>query len=211
MGDAPGDIPAMGPSHTGRLAVVRHGATEWSRAGRHTGRTDVALLREGEAQAAAVGARLAGHHFARVLVSPRLRARQTCELAGFGPESQLCPDLAEWDYGDYEGKTTAEIRAERPGWSLWADGVPGGERLDEVAARAARVVALAREAARDSGDVLAFAHGHILRVVACQWAGLPPRSGGSLALSPGALGVLGWEREVPVIARWDDTGDDPLG
>lgn len=202
--------PAPAPTASGhpRLVVVRHGATEWSSAGRHTGRTDVPLVAEGEDQARAVGRRLAGRRFASVLVSPLLRARRTCELAGFAPEATATPDLAEWDYGDYEGRTTAEIRAERPGWSLWRHGVPGGETIEQVAERAGRVIALARQA---HGDVLVFAHGHVLRVLAAGWIGLPPSAGGSLLLSPGALGVLGWERENPVLALWNDTGGDPLG
>lgn len=191
-----------------RLVVVRHGATEWSAAGRHTGRTDVTLTGLGEAQATALGPRLSGHRFAAVWVSPRLRAQETCALAGFGESAEVVSDLAEWDYGDYEGRTTAEIRGERPGWSLWSDGVPGGESLAQVAARAERVVARCRAA---SGDVLAFAHGHILRVVAACWLGLAPEAGASLALGPAALGVLDWERDVPVVARWDDDGSDPLG
>ena len=191
----------------GRLVVVRHGATEWSRAGRHTGRTDLALDEGGRSQARALAGRLGGHVFSRVLESPLSRARQTCDLAGFGAAAEPCPDLLEWDYGDYEGLTTAEVRARRPGWSLWADGVPGGESLAEVSARADRVVAMAREA---GGDVLAFAHGHVLRVVAARWLGMAPAAGAALMLQAGALGVLGWERESPVVRRWDDDGADPL-
>lgn len=191
-----------------RLVVVRHGATAWSSAGRHTGRTDVALAPDGEAQARALAGRLGGHLFARVLVSPLSRARRTCELAGFGDRAEVWPDLAEWDYGAYEGMTTAEIRDARPGWRLWDDGVPGGERLEEVAARADRVVHTARHA---SGDVLAFAHGHVLRVLAARWLGWAPSLGGSLLLAPSAIGVLTWERDAPVIGRWDDAGGDPLG
>ncbi len=132
---------------TGRLVAVRHGATAWSRSLRHTGRSDIALEPEGREQAEAVGRRLAHHRFALVLVSPLSRARQTAELAGFA-DAQVCEDLREWDYGDYEGRTTAEIRELRPGWSLWRDGVPGGESLSEVAARADRVVAAVRAASR---------------------------------------------------------------
>jgi broad specificity phosphatase PhoE len=191
----------------GRLVVVRHGSTAWSRAGRHTGRTDLPLDAGGAAQARALGGRLAGHRFALVLVSPLRRARQTCALAGLADTAQVRDDLVEWDYGNYEGRTSAEIRAERPGWRLWDDGVPGGETLEEVAARAGRVVAEAREA---DGDVLAFAHGHLLRVTAACWLGLPAVTAGSLLLGAGALGVCGWEREVPALGRWDDDGDDPL-
>jgi len=190
-----------------RLVVVRHGSTTWSEAGRHTGRTDVPLDSRGEAQARALAGRLAGHRFARVLVSPLGRARRTCELAGFGRLAEVCADLAEWDYGDYEGLTSSEIRRTRPGWRLWEDGVPGGERLEEVSERADRVVAGVRAG---GGDVLAFAHGHVLRVLAARWLGMAPSAGGSLLLAPSALGVLTWEREAPVLGRWDDDGDDPL-
>ena len=197
---APGGVP-------GRLVVVRHGATSWSRAGRHTGRTDVPLEEEGRRQAAEVGERLAGHRFARVLVSPLARARETCALAGFARSAEVCEDLLEWDYGAYEGRTNAEIRADRPGWLLWRDGVVDGEALTEVSQRADRVVALARSV---PGDVLAFAHGHLLRVVCARWLGLAPEHASLFALDPGALGVLGWEREVAVVVRWNFGGDDPL-
>ena len=188
--------------------VVRHGATAWSRAGRHTGRTDLPLDEGGRDQARALGRRLAGHGFALVLVSPLERARETCALAGLGAGAQERGDLAEWDYGAYEGRTSAEIRAERPGWRLWDDGVPDGETLAAVAARADRVVAEARAA---GGDVAAFAHGHLLRIVAARWLGLDPAAGGSLLLRAGALGVCSWDRGAPALGRWDDDGEDPLG
>jgi probable phosphoglycerate mutase len=196
------------PPVAGRLVVVRHGATEWSLAGRHTGTTDVPLAANGEAQARALGKRLAGHGFARVLVSPLARARRTCALAGYGDRAEVVEDLREWGYGEFEGRTTSDIRAERPGWSPWVAGFPGGEPLDRLAERADRVVAAARRA---PGDTLAFAHGHILRVVAARWLGLEPSAAASLQLGAGALGVLGWEREVPALGRWDDDGGDPLG
>jgi probable phosphoglycerate mutase len=154
-----------------------------------------------------VGERLRGHRFARVLTSPLARARQTCELAGFGPVAEVSDDLREWDYGDYEGMTTPEIRIMRPGWSLWADGTPGGESVAEVGRRADRVVAIVRAG---GGDVLAFAHAHLLRVVAARWLGLPSTDGALLVLGPAAVGVLGWERETPVITRWNDAAGDPL-
>jgi probable phosphoglycerate mutase len=135
------------------------------------------------------------------------RAAETCTLAGFAQSAEVCEDLCEWDYGAYEGRTTAEIRADRPGWVLWRDGVVDGETLAEVSRRADRVVALARSVA---GDVLAFAHGHILRVACARWVGLAPEHASCFSLDPGALGVLGWEREVAVVVRWNDGGGDPL-
>ena len=189
-----------------RLVVVRHGATAWSSAGRHTGRTDLPLAPDGVTQARRLGRRLEGHDFALVLVSPLARARETSRLAGF-PDARIDDDLREWDYGACEGRTTAEVRAERPGWSLWRDGVPGGETLEQVADRADRVVALARSA---PGDVLAFAHAHILRVVAARWLALPARRGARFALAPATVSVLGWEREDPVVERWNDDEGDPL-
>ncbi|MHB8682369.1 MAG: histidine phosphatase family protein [Acidimicrobiales bacterium] len=192
----------------GRVLVVRHGATAWSRAGRHTGRTDIPLDQGGEAQARALGVRLGVRAFALVLVSPLLRARRTCELAGLLDGAEVCAELAEWDYGDYEGRTTPEIRHDRPGWSIWRDGCPGGETLDQVGDRADRVLAQVRRA---GGDVALFGHGHILRVVTARWLGLSPAAGEMLVLGAGALGVLDWERDTPVLGRWDDDGGDPLG
>jgi probable phosphoglycerate mutase len=153
-----------------------------------------------------VGRRLAQHPFALVLVSPLERARETGALAGF-PDAQVCDDLQEWDYGAYEGLTTADIRADRPGWSLWRDGAPDGETLAQVAARADRVVALVRA---EAGDVLVFAHAHILRVVAARWLALPAADGSRWVLAPATISILSWERETPVIERWNDAGGDPL-
>ncbi|MHB8439102.1 MAG: histidine phosphatase family protein [Acidimicrobiales bacterium] len=187
----------------GRLVVVRHGATSWSISGRHTGRTDVPLEQSGEEPTRALGRRLAGHRFELVLTSPLERARRTCELAGLGARAELCDDLVEWDYGDYEGLTTAEIRAQRPGWTLWHDGVPGGETIDDVAGRARRVVERARAA---RGEVVAFGHGHILRIVAALWLGLDAQWAAALLLGTSAVGVLGWERDTPALGRWDDDG-----
>lgn len=190
-----------------RLVVVRHGATAWSTAARHTGRTDVPLDPEGEEQARRLRARLAGPSFARVLCSPLGRARRTCELAGFGDRAEERGDLAEWDYGDYDGLTTDQIRLDRRGWSLWRDGVVGGERIEEVAARADRVV---EEVRQGEGDVLAFAHGHLLRVLAARWLGLAPQWGRALLLAPAGVGVLSWERDDPALGRWDDDGGPAL-
>lgn len=185
------------------LWVVRHGETEWSRTGRHTGRTDVPMLPEGRAQAEEVGRWLARvvPDPVLVLTSPLSRAAETCRLAGFGDRAQPTDDLLEWDYGDYEGLTTDEIRRERPGWSLWTDGAPHGETASEVGRRVDRVVATAREAA---GDVLAFAHGHVLRVLAARWVGLPPAGGRLWTLAAGSVSALGWEREAPVLQLWNE-------
>jgi broad specificity phosphatase PhoE len=188
-----------GPA-THQVWLVRHGTTEWSTSGRHTGHTDIPLTPGGEQAARALRPVLAGHEFALELSSPLNRAAHTAQLAGCRPE--LDPDLVEWDYGAYEGRTTAAIREERPGWNIWADGVVGGETADEVAARADRVIARARAAA---GDTLLFAHGHLLRILGARWIGAPPTAGQHLLLSTAAVSVLGWERETPALARWNDT------
>ncbi|HUY22310.1 MAG TPA: histidine phosphatase family protein [Acidimicrobiales bacterium] len=200
-------MPSASPGPPARLVAVRHGATKWSRAGRHTGRTDLPLLEQGVREAEALRARLSGHDFARVYTSPMARARQTCELAGFAGSAVAWDDLREWDYGDYEGLTTDEIRTGRPAWSLWRDGAPGGETAEDVGRRADRVVAAVRELA---GDVLVFAHAHLLRVLAARWVGLAPEAGALLALAPASVSVLGWEREVAVLDRWNDGAGDAL-
>jgi probable phosphoglycerate mutase len=182
------------------LWLARHGETEWSRSGAHTGRTDIALTETGKEQAKAIGRQLDAHKFALVLTSPLERAQETCALAGFGQQAQLEPNLREWDYGDYEGRTTAQIRAERPDWSLWWDGVPGGETIASVASRAEAVIALA---AGVGGDVLLFSHGHLLRILAACWLGLPGDAGRLLALGTASLSSLGYERESRVITRWN--------
>lgn len=183
------------------LWLVRHGETEWSLSGAHTGRTDIPLTAAGRERAAAVGRYLAGRKFAGVLVSPLGRARETCRLAGY-ENAQIDPGLSEWDYGDYEGRTTAQIQAKRPGWSLWSDGVPNGETAAQVAARADGVIAHALAVAGE-GDVALFAHGHILRVLAARWLGLPPEDGRLFALGTAAVSTLGYERETRVITRWN--------
>jgi len=186
--------------HRPQIVLVRHGETAWSRSGRHTSRTDLPLTWSGRQRAKRIGAALAGRTFAVVLSSPSLRARETCRLAGLGGRAEVRDDLREWDYGEYEGRTTPDIRRERPGWLLWRDGAPGGEDAAAVAARADRVIGELREA---PGDVAVFAHGHVLRVLAARWCGLGPEAGGRLALGTGSLSQLGWEREVPVIATWN--------
>jgi broad specificity phosphatase PhoE len=185
-----------------RVVLLRHGETEWSREGRHTGRSDLALDETGREQAREAGHALRGLEFARILVSPLQRARETLELAGLRGPVEVCDDLMEWDYGAYEGRTTEEIRAERPGWSLWRDGVVGGETIDEVGRRADRVVALLRSV---DSDVAVVAHGHILRVLAARWIGLGPSAGACLLLTTATISMLGHEREIPVIALWNST------
>jgi broad specificity phosphatase PhoE len=162
----------------------------------------VSLVPEGRAEAEALGRWLvpAIRHATPVLTSPLTRAVETCQLAGFGATARVEPDLVEWDYGAYEGRTTEEIRAERPGWTLWTDGVPDGETAADVGRRADRVIERLRAG---SGDAICFAHGHLLRALAARWVGLPPAGGRVLALDAGSVSVLGWEREVPVVLRWN--------
>ncbi len=185
-----------------RVFLVRHGETEWSRDHRHTGRTDIPLTDEGRRQGRLVGDRLRGQHLARVLTSPSRRALETCHLAGFADGAEVYEQLREWDYGAYEGRTTAEIRAERPGWDLWVDGVPDGETVAEVGRRADIVCTALR--ASQGQDVVVFGHAHLLRVLAARWLEQPPVAGRFLALSPATLSVLGYEHGEPVIWRWND-------
>jgi broad specificity phosphatase PhoE len=182
--------------------LVRHGETEWSRTGRHTGRTDVPLTEHGRRQAEAAGDAFREREFALVLTSPLGRALETCRLAGFGDRAQPRDELMEWDYGAYEGRTTADIREERPGWTLWHDGVVDGETVDQVGERADRVIAELRSL---DGDALLFAHGHVLRVFAARWLGLEPDAGRLFALDPATLSTLGYERETAVIRLWNRT------
>jgi broad specificity phosphatase PhoE len=184
------------------VVLARHGETEWSLSGQHTGRTDVPLTEKGVGHAKALGRRLAGRSFGAVFTSPMSRASETCRLAGFVDDAQVRDELLEWDYGEYEGVTTAEIREQRPDWLLWRDGCPGGETAAEVGARVDRLIAEVRSV---DGDAALFAHGHVLRVLAARWAGLPPERGGALYLSTATLSLLGYEREVPVIRLWNDS------
>ena len=181
--------------------LLRHAETEWSRTRKHTGRTDVPLTDEGREHARLLRQRVAGHRFALVLTSPLDRARETAELAGLGDQAQPRDTLLEWDYGDYEGRTTKEIRAARPDWYLWRDGCPGGESPPGAERRADAVVA---EALAADGDVALFAHGHILRAIAARWLEQPILMGGRLALDTGTVSVLGFEREVRVVRRWNE-------
>src|SRR5215218_5601030 len=178
------------------VVLVRHGETEWSLSGQHTGRTDIPLTEAGRDQAEGLRRQLHGRNFARVITSPLERALQTCWLAGFGEGAEVTDDLREWDYGEYEGLTTPRIRERRPGWNLWRDGCPGGESAGQVGARADRLIEPLREL---DGDAALFAHGHVLRVLAARWVRLPAEDGALLALSTATVSVLGWERETPVI------------
>jgi probable phosphoglycerate mutase len=183
------------------IILVRHGQTEWSATGRHTSYTDLPLTTEGERQARAVGARLAGRTFAAVISSPRERARRTAELAGIAV-TEMTEDLAEWNYGRYEGITTAEIHKDRPEWNLWTDGCPDGETPEQVGARLDRVLERAAELL-NHGDVALVAHGHALRVAGARWIGLSPAGGGLLRLDTGTLSHLGHEHGRPVILSWN--------
>ena len=182
--------------------LVRHAETEWSRSGRHTGRTDVPLTDAGRERARELGARLRDRSFALVLTSPLSRARDTADLAGIGDRAQVREDLLEWDYGEYEGITTRVIRETRPDWYLWTDGVPGGETAEEVAARCDRIV---EEILGVDGDVAIVAHGHVLRALGARWVQEPVSFGGRLYLTTGSLSTLGFEREVRVIRLWNET------
>jgi len=191
------DMERMGPI----MVLARHGETEWSRSGQHTGRTDLPLLEDGRAAAAALGRRLGSRAFALALASPMARARDTAGLAGIRVE--ITDDLLELGYGEYEGRTTRDIRTEREGWDLWTDGTPGGEPLAAAAARVDRVIE--RVLATD-GDAIAFAHGHILRILGARWLGQPAAFAASLALDTAALCELGFQRERRVLRLWNDTG-----
>ena len=184
--------------------LARHGETAWTITGQHTGRTDLPLTERGDLNARRLGDRLGGLTFAKVFTSPLQRAKQTCELAGFGAMAQIDTDLLEWNYGEYEGRLTADILEERPDWQLFRDGCPGGESPQQVAARADRVVARVRAAA---GDVLIFSSGHFLRMLATRWIGSEPINGRSLILGTASLSALGYEHNTsqPAIRLWNDT------
>ena len=184
----------------GQVFVFRHGETVWSATGRHTGRTDVPLTAKGREQGEALARLVAGRRFDLVLTSPLQRARSTCELAGLGGQAQVEPDLAEWDYGEYEGLTTAELREGVPGWSIWTHPSEQGEGLDDLALRANRVIEKARAV---GGDVALFGHGQALCVLTARWLGLAPVAGAGFILDTGAAGVLGWNREFPALVLWN--------
>jgi probable phosphoglycerate mutase len=203
------------------LWLVRHGETEWSLSGRHTGRTDIPLTAHGRERAVGLGKFLAGTQFAAVLCSPLRRARETCEIAGYGSVAVVDEGLREWDYGVYEGRTSEEIQAEIPGWSVWKDEIVGGETVEQVGARADGVIARALSAGggptsqnrdvghphppetKDVARVALFAHAHILRILAARWIGLEAREGCCFVLGTGSVSVLGWEKETRVVERWN--------
>jgi broad specificity phosphatase PhoE len=182
-----------------RLFIVRHGETEWSLSGQHTSQTDLPLTEAGRSAATALRARLEGHRFELVLCSPLRRARETCELAGFGGAAELCPDLVEWNYGRYEGLTTPEIRTQDPDWNLWRDGCPDGESPVEVGARVDRVLV---RLAQVGGTGLCFAHGHVLRVLTARWLEMEVSAGARFKLPAAGVGILGYERETSVLESW---------
>jgi probable phosphoglycerate mutase len=183
-----------------RVFLIRHAETAWSLNGRHTGLTDVPLTPEGRAAATRLARTMASATFSLVLASPLVRARDTCELAGFAGQMTIESDLVEWNYGDYEGLTSSEIESRAPGWRLFTDGCPGGESPEEIGARVDRVVARIRTAA---GDVALFAHGHVLRVLAARWIGLPVASGARFLFDTGAVSILGEYRGLPAVERWN--------
>jgi broad specificity phosphatase PhoE len=186
-----------------QVVLVRHGETEWSKKGQHTGSSDIPLTEAGRSAAKALGARLRRWRFEVLLTSPLSRAAETCRLAGLGDHAEERHELVEWNYGEYEGLTTPQIREAIPGWNLWRDGCPGGETADEVGAR---VDPLITELQALSGDAALFAHGHLLRVLTARWIGLRPNMGACLALSTAAVSVLGYERETPVVWLWNEVG-----
>jgi broad specificity phosphatase PhoE len=189
--------------HLPLLYLARHGETAWTVSGQHTGLTDVPLTERGERNARSLGERLQGLTFARVFTSPLQRARRTCELSGFGKVAEIDADLVEWNYGRYEGKTTAEILKERPDWQLFRDGCPGGESVAQIGARVDRIIARVRAV---TGDVLLFSSGHFLRVLAARWCGLDATGGRYFFLGTASLSILGYERDraKPVLRLWND-------
>ena len=187
-------------AHPQQVYLVRHGETEWTRTGQHTGHTDIALTDRGREQAQALCDRLRDRPFAAVFSSPMSRALETCRLAGLGDDCETTDELMEWDYGEYEGLTTAEIRDKKSKWSLWLDGAPGGESAADVGARVDRLL---KEIRTLEGDVAVFGHGHALRVFGARWIGLPPADGRLLYLDPATISVLGYERETAVVYRWN--------
>jgi probable phosphoglycerate mutase len=188
------------PEQKPELWLIRHGETAWSLTGAHTSRTDIPLTARGRECATAIRDYLHHWDFSLVLTSPKQRAQETCHIAGYGDRVQVDPDLSEWDYGEYEGRTTADIRKEKPGWSVWDDDPPGGETIVQVAARTQRVIDRCTAA---GGKAALFSHAHILRILASTWIGKPPHFGRRLALGTGSVSTLGFEREARVIETWN--------
>ncbi len=199
------DRPATPEPVERQLWLARHGETEWSKLGRHTGRTDMPLTDEGREQAGRLAELLRGRPFGLVLTSPLQRAATTARIAGF-PDAVPEPDLMEWDYGAFEGLTTPQIRETYPGWTIWLGPVPDGETIEDISARADRVIARVRAV---DGDVLVFAHGHLLRVLAARWLDMPATAGAHFALATATTSLLGWERGAPVIERWNEACPGP--
>lgn len=189
-----------------KIYLIRHGETEWSKTKQHTGRSDIPLTEHGEAQAKSLAPRLAQVEFSKVYVSPLKRAQRTCELAGFRDKAELTDDLYEWDYGEFEGLTTPQIREQIPGWNLFSGGVKGGETINEVAQRADSIL---EKAAQFEGNIALFSSGHISRVIGARWLDLPPQSSQLLALSTASVSILGYEHEWKVIHLWNDTSHTP--
>jgi len=183
-----------------KLWLIRHGETEWSLSGQHTGRTDIPLTEKGRERATAIRDYLCHQAFSLVLTSPRQRAQETCRIAGYADVAQIDPDLSEWDYGVYEGRTTADIRKDEPTWSVWKSELNGGETLAQVSARAQAVI---ERSVAAGGHVALFSHGHFLRIFAATWLGLPPDSGRMLMLGTGSISTLSFERENRVIQTWN--------
>lgn len=187
-----------------QVVLVRHAQTAWSLTGQHTGTTDLPLTDDGRALTRQLRDRLAGERFDRVLTSPLQRAAATCRIAGFADQAEVHDGLVEWDYGEYDGRTTADIRSDDPGWDLWRDGAPGGESPEAMSARMDRVVEELLATCESGGDALVFAHGHSLTALTIRWLGLPIGHGRHLRLGTGAVSVLGWKREVRVLQLWND-------
>jgi broad specificity phosphatase PhoE len=195
------DTAATGEAPDPEVWLIRHGETEWSRSGQHTGVTDIPLTPDGEAAAKALRDLLVGIHFDLVLCSPRQRARRTAELAGFD-DVRIEPDLVEWDYGDYEGRTRVDIHKRRPAWSIWTDGAPNGETPAQIRGRVDRVIRTCRA---DGGRVLLFSHGHVLRTLAARWIAQPVSVGAHLPLDTAKVCVLAYDRGIPTLDRWNAT------
>jgi broad specificity phosphatase PhoE len=186
-----------------QIWMIRHGETEWSKSGQHTGRTDLDLTDHGRHQAEAAATLLAGRKFAKVICSPLRRAAETCRILGYGDIAEISEDVAEWNYGNFEGKTSADIRQQIPNWSVWTHPImPGGESIDEVALRARRALESCMQV---DGDVAIFSHGHCLRILMTQWLGRDPREGGLFALDTASVSVLGYERVARVVVKWNVT------